>query len=213
VIEILYNGFPFKPEIGCFGIGSSYLLSNEKKILFDTGSYGAREKIIELIDNNKIDCVIISHLHFDHCSNLDLFCNTSIPIYISKIEYDNYFINRKIDYDLFSYFLYIEKYLNIILVTNETSITQNINIIFTPGHTLGHISLEINSSDKIILAGDALKTYNDYKHVNLFGNAVSKEQYIETKKKIINNYNHIYCGHDGQIINGNLRNRGDICEF
>ena len=213
MIDTLYNGFPFKPEIGCFGIGSSYLISDEKNVLFDTGSYGARKKIIQLINNNKIDCVVISHLHFDHCSNLDLFCNTSIPIYISKIEYDNYFINRGIDCDLFSYFIYIEKYLNIILVTNEIEITQNLNIIFTPGHTLGHISLEINYTDKNLLAGDALKTYNDYKNVNLFGNAISKEKYIETKKKIINDYNHIYCGHDGEIIDGVLKNRGDIYEF
>lgn len=213
MIEILYNGYPFKPEIGCFGIGSSYLIRNEKNILFDTGSYGARKKIIELIKNNKIDYVVISHLHFDHCSNLDLFCNTSIPIYISKIEYDNYFVNRFIDCDLFSYFIYIEKHLNIILVTDEISIVPNVNIIFTPGHTLGHISLEINHTDKVLLAGDALKTYNDYKKVHLFGNAVSKEHYIETKKKIINNYNHIYCGHDGEIINGSLINRGDVYEF
>lgn len=213
MIEVLYNGYPFKPMIGCFGIGSSYLIHDKKNILFDTGSYGARKKIVELIENNKIDYVIISHLHFDHCSNLDLFCNTSIPIYISKIEYDNYFVNRCIDCDLFSYFIYIEKHLNIILVTDEISIIPNINIIFTPGHTLGHISLEVNYSDRILLAGDALKTYMDYQNLDLFGNAVSEEKYIETKKKIVNNYSHIYCGHDGEIINGVLINRGDVYAF
>ena len=213
MIDVLYNGYPFKPKIGCFGIGSSYLVHAKKNILFDTGSYGARKKIIELLNTNKIDCVVISHLHFDHCSNLDLFCDTSIPIYISKAEYNNYFKDRIKDYDLFSYFFTIEKHLNIILVTDMISIVPNVHIIFTPGHTLGHISLEINEGEKILLAGDALKTYRDYKNIDLFGNAVSKEQYIETKKKIINCYNHIYCGHDGEIINGILKNRGDVCEF
>lgn len=213
MIAKIYNGYPFKPEIGCFGIGSSYLINDDKNILFDTGSYGARKKIIELINDSKIDYVIISHLHFDHCSNLDLFCNTSIPIYISKIEYENYFLNKKIDCDLFSYFTYIEKELNIITIEKEIKITPNTKIIFTPGHTLGHISLEIKDKEKIILTADALKTYKDYKNINEYGNAVSKEQYIETKKYIISNYKYIYCGHDGKIINGKLEDRGEVYEF
>lgn len=82
MIKVLTNGFPYKPKKGCFGYSTCVLI--KQNILFDTGGYNLRKVIIENIDN--IKQVVISHLHFDHCSNLDLFINKNIPIYISKKE-------------------------------------------------------------------------------------------------------------------------------
>lgn len=212
MIEGIYNGFPFKPEIGCMGIASSYLIKNKKNILFDTGGYGARKKIIELLKNKQIDYVVISHLHFDHCSNLDLFMNTEIKIFISKLEYKHYFINKEKDCDLFSYFEFIKDKLNIELINKKTNIDEDINIILTPGHTLGHISLEIESK-KICFAGDAIKTLKDYNDVDNYGNAVDKIKQKNTKQSLINRYEYIYCGHDGIIKEGSLKNRGEVYEF
>lgn len=212
MIEKIYNGFPFKPEIGCLGIASSYLIKGNINILFDTGGYGARKKIIELIDNNLINCVVISHLHFDHCSNIDLFINSNIPIYISSIEYSEYLINKNIDCDLFSYFEYIKDNLNLVLIEEKTILDNDINIIFTPGHTRGHISLEIESK-KICFAGDAIKSIKDYNDIDFFGNAIDKEEYKITKQKLKETYETIYCGHDGIIQQGILINRGELYEF
>lgn len=211
MIEFISKGFPYKPELGCFGMASSYLVHDNINILFDTGHYGARKKIIELLNNNKIDAVIISHLHFDHCSNLDLFINSNIPIYISKIEFDEYFKNKDKDCDLFSYFESIYKKLNIIFINRTKKVSNNTKIIFTKGHTNGHISLVINNDT--ILAGDALKTFIDYQNKDLFGNAVSKDDYVSTKKEIIKKYKVIYCGHDGIINNDVLEERGKTYEF
>lgn len=211
VIDYIYKGFPFKPESGCYGVASVFLIKIDNNgILFDTGGYGARSLIKKRIDNNEIDMVVISHLHFDHCTNLDLFIDTGIPIYISDIEIKEYFKNKSSDLDLYSNFEFILDSLNIIRVYEEIKIYDNIKIIFTPGHTLGHMSLAIS---ECLLAGDAIKTINDYKNINLFGNAVNPSMYISTKKKLVLNYKHIFLGHDGEVLEGQLINRGEIYEF
>ena len=112
---------------------------------------------------------------------------------------------------MFSYFTLIHHELNIKLITRTHKISKNSKVIFTKGHTKGHISLVIN--DNIILAGDALKTFNDFQNINLYGNAISKRDYCDTKEMIINKYHTIYCGHDGIIKNNKLINRGSIYEF
>lgn len=86
-MEVKYSqiirGINLKPYKGAFGFSSVTLISDGKEnILFDTGSYGVRKEIIELKKNVRIDKVFISHFHFDHCSNLDLFKN--LPIYVQK---------------------------------------------------------------------------------------------------------------------------------
>jgi len=215
MIKYIYKGLPYKPEEGCYGIASSILATVDKKnILFDTGGYGARKLIFNLIKDNKIDAVVVSHLHFDHCTNLDLFINTNVPIYISKKEILEYKNNIISDIDLYFPLLNYISELNIIELSKEINITNNSRIVFTPGHTLGHISLAIdNQNDRIILAGDAIKTYNEYKNIDVCGNAADKKLHILTKRKIIENYNHIYLGHGGDIINGEEINRGKMYEF
>ena len=168
MIEIISKGFPFKPERGCFGYASCLLIRDKVNILFDTGGYNLRSEIIKII--NQIDCVVVSHLHFDHCSNLDLFANSNVPIYISDNELEYFNNHQKDDIDLFKYFNLIKNDLNIKKIYGTTFITENVKIIYTVGHTPGHISLVINNDT--ILAGDSLKTYNDYKDAYNYGNAV-----------------------------------------
>ncbi|MBR3229256.1 MAG: hypothetical protein IKF91_00350 [Bacilli bacterium] len=67
-----------------------------------------------------------------------------------------------------------------------------------------------NTNDTI-LAGDSLKTYNDYKDAYNYGNDVSKNDYLTTKIKM--NYRMIYPGHDSVIINGIIMDRKKLKEF
>ena len=97
MIEQIVSGFPYKPEKGCFGFASCILIRDSKNILFDTGGYNVRSVIKSYL--NDIDCVVISHLHFDHCSNLDLFIEKKIPIYISTKELISYYENKDNDFD------------------------------------------------------------------------------------------------------------------
>ena len=197
-IQPIAQGFCYKPPAGCFGYASVFLVCDENKtILFDTGSYCIRNEIVNLIKTRHIDKVVISHLHFDHCSNLDLFVNTDTEILMSRTEYECYFKNKERDQDLFSYFNFIHKHLNINFVSGNEMVSSNCKIIATPGHTKGHISLEIfDGSKTYILCGDAIKSKKEKSNLNKNTNAYDYEMTVQTRQKILTNYKHILFGHD-----------------
>lgn len=199
------KGINIKPEKGSFGYASITLLKDEKEtILFDTGSYGVRSVIKDLLKTEKIDKVFISHLHFDHCSNLDLFKNSKI--YINEKELKNLSENDD-DSDLYKPLLKIINDYDIITFNDEINISNNVKVVLTYGHTIGHSSLEFKQGQKkVLIAGDAIKSLNDYLNSNEYGNANNPNQYIKTKEQIKNNYDIIIPGHSDIIDKNNLSN-------
>lgn len=199
-LKFISQGFCFKPPNGCFGYSTSVLVydkEDNKTILFDTGAYSLRKPIKQLIQNDKIDYVVISHLHFDHCSNLDLFINNSIPILISEKELKYYDEYKNIDIDLLSYFNNFKQQLNISVISSEVNITKNCKTVFTPGHTDGHISLEVNAGkEKILICGDSIKTRKEVKKCPSSTNAFNFELFKQTRQKILKTYKILIFGHD-----------------
>ena len=197
-LKFIAQGFPYKPPDGCFGYSTCVLVEDEgKKILFDTGSYSLRKPVIELINNNTIDFVVISHLHFDHCSNLDLFVGLNTQIIFSQNELDYYFEFKNKDLDLFSYLDLIKSKLNIKTVNEGYNLTKNCKIVYTPGHTKGHISLEVNlDAFKVFICGDSIKTRKEVKKFPSSTNAFDILAAKETREFILKNYKYLVLGHD-----------------
>lgn len=201
--EQITKGVNVKPDKGAFGYASITLLKDgNENILFDTGSYGVRNVIIDLLKKEKIDKLFISHLHFDHCSNLDLFKNSKI--YISEKELKNLFENN-VDSDLYKPLLRIIDEYDINTFNDEINISNNVKAVLTYGHTIGHSSLEFKQGKRrVLVAGDAIKSLNDYLNSNEYGNAQDPDEYIKTKERIKNNYDVIIPGHSDIIDKNNL---------
>lgn len=203
--EQIIKGINIKPNKGAFGYASVTLLKdNEENILFDTGNYGVRSVIKELLKNEKIDKVFISHLHFDHCSNLDMFKNATI--YINEKELKNLY-NNSDDLDLYKPLLSIIDKYQVITFKEEIKLSNNIKTVLTYGHTIGHSSLEFyQNGRRTLIAGDAIKSLNDYLNDEEFENAQEPIECLRTKKKIKNNYDIIVPGHSDIIDKDNLKN-------
>lgn len=203
--EQITKGINIKPEKGAFGYASITLLKDgNENILFDTGSYGVRNVIKDLLKKERIDKVFISHLHFDHCSNLDLFKDSKI--YINEKELKNLVENNE-DSDLYKPLLKIIDEYDIYTFNEEMNISNNIKIVLTYGHTIGHSSLEFKQGEtRVLVAGDAIKSLNDYLNSKEYGNAQNPDEYIKTKEKIKNNYDIIIPGHSDIIDKNNLNN-------
>ena len=201
--EQITKGVNVKPDKGAFGYASITLLKDgNENILFNTGSYGVRNVIIDLLKKEKIDKLFISHLHFDHCSNLDLFKNSKI--YISEKELKNLFENN-VDSDLYKPLLRIIDEYDINTFNDEINISNNVKAVLTYGHTIGHSSLEFKQGKRrVLVAGDAIKSLNDYLNSNEYGNAQDPDEYIKTKERIKNNYDVIIPGHSDIIDKNNL---------
>lgn len=203
------KGLPIRPSKGFFGYSSVTLIKDgDVNILCDTGGYGVRESIDELIKTIKIDKVFITHLHFDHCANIGLF--KDIPIYIHEDEVLE--LNKKQDglySDMYAFIKDSMKGLNIISFSTEESLSKNTRIVFTPGHTVGHSSLEvINQGKKIIIAGDAIETYQEYLNADHVGDFFNADKY-QTSRSLVKQYKTIVPGHssvieDGQLVDGSM---------
>jgi N-acyl homoserine lactone hydrolase len=206
--EQIVKGLNMRPEVGFFGYSSIILVRDgEETILFDTGGPGVRGFLFNYIKKFKIDKIFISHLHLDHCCNIDLFPGT--PIYLNKTELDGLLRKKNEIHNTLTYFIVSDflKKNNFQLFDKEFQLTENIRAVLTYGHTCGHSSLKFNDGNKdVILAGDAIETYQEYLSEKIPEDCHDKDDYIRTKRFIKNNFSIVIPGHSSAIIEGKQPN-------
>ena len=91
--EILLTGIPVTSSRGALGWCTvAHLALEGKHIIFDTGSYGDRHVLLERLDKagifqQQIDTIVISHLHYDHFVNVEIFPRANILVSKRDLEY------------------------------------------------------------------------------------------------------------------------------
>lgn len=139
----------FKIKSNC----NVYFLDFKKKIIIDTGAKSNRQEIIDslsqIINPEKIDYVILTHLHYDHVGNVEIFKNAKF--YASKEAIEEF---KKDDYGA----VLDKKTLDLIKKIELNKLSTNfegLEVINTPGHTKGSICLWYPNR-KILFSGDTL---------------------------------------------------------
>jgi len=144
-----------------------YLKGGDKNILVDTGleqfvvSDEVRKncgfEILEFEDAletvglkpEDIDIIIHTHLHNDHCEN-DYKCSNA-DVYVQKAEHDFLKNPHPVDH---RYYPDVLDEVNVIEVEGDANILDGIDVIFTPGHSVGGQSVSVNTSKgKAIITG------------------------------------------------------------
>ena len=152
-------------ERGWLGWSTVVLIQdNGRNLLFDTGAFNDRPGLLmKLADHHlspdDIDSVIISHLHFDHIGNIDLFKKAKWYIHQEEIEESG----KPGDPVPEPYRLWILRQPNLIVVRKpRMGIMSGIEMIHTPGHTKGSCSLlAVYDKKRILLCADAIKSRED----------------------------------------------------
>ena len=95
-----------------------------------------------------IDLLILTHSHIDHVGSLPLFTCPVILTAVERAEAQPLYFGsaRPIDWPDLPYHL----------ITDEVEICHGLNLIPTPGHTPGHLSVLVTQPRPIILAADAI---------------------------------------------------------
>ena len=130
-------------------------------LLFDTGHYVNRSLLLAGLARHGVEpadvkTVFLSHLHFDHCLNIDLF--PTAAVYVSRAEWD--YAAAPNPKDLFIPWMIREKLeeYDLNLIEGEGSLCEGIRYFPTPGHTPGSYSLVLETeTGPAVLAGDAVK--------------------------------------------------------
>lgn len=160
--SILLPGIPVSSSRGALGWCNVVLLQlPQRNILFDTGSYGDRQVLIDRLRTHNltaadIDTVFISHFHFDHAINAELF--TRAELLLSDVEF-NYLTTGAY---LESGDPYVPGSLATVLreqlktISDGEYIAEGIRAIWLPGHTPGNTGLILEELDTL-LAGDGVK--------------------------------------------------------
>lgn len=161
--KILVRGNSLRLKDDFLGIANVTLIRGAAgPILFDTGGYVSRLGLIkrlreEGLEPGDIKLVFLSHLHFDHCHNIDLFPRAKVLV--SRREWD--YARAPHPKDLFmpwGIHEQLEKH-DLELIEGEGMLDNRLSYFPVPGHTPGCYALEIASDERgrVVVAGDSIK--------------------------------------------------------
>lgn len=161
--DVLVPGSSLAFEGGFFGISSIILVTaGGKRALFDCGHGVTRRLLLAALSERglsprDIDLLVFSHGHFDHVLNLDLFPDA--PIIMGREEREYLDAVYEDDSTTPRYLASLLAAREVRTVDGEAEILNGVVMFPTPGHSPGHVSLELPRLEgAIVLAADALKT-------------------------------------------------------
>lgn len=157
------------------GTGNSFLIkTSNNNLLIDTGSKWFRKKLVrnikKVLGSSKIDFLILTHTHFDHCQNAaymkrEFGCKivvgkneeiytklgyTPIPKGSNVLTKILSKIGGRVGKKWFNY----EPFESDVIVDEDIQLANNIVITPTPGHSKGSISVIIDHN--VAIVGDNL---------------------------------------------------------
>ncbi len=166
-IDLLVPGLPAKADHFLFGICSLLLLRGHgRTILFDTGPFRVRPLLLQALANfglspRDIDTIFLTHLHWDHVENLDLFAHAEVIT--PQLEFDYAAAPRPNDWGTPPYVREILQGMRVTLLPDvEQELFPGVRTLPLPGHSIGLQGLIINSGgETAVLASDALWSARD----------------------------------------------------
>ena len=159
-IEILLAGYTFNTDQANLGLSTVTLVRGEVLTIIDVGHHGRRSQLLEQlrqrgVDPSDVARVVLTHAHWDHCQNTDLFPNAEIILHEKELEYTRN--PRDGDFATARYFADTLRGHNVRLVSGEIELEPGVTLIETFGHTRGHISVLVDTpSGAVCIGGDAI---------------------------------------------------------
>ena len=194
-IKVLIEGYAQKLKNGWVASSTCCLVESEnKKIITDPGCH--RNKLLEALKNEKlkienIDYVFLTHGHTDHALLAGIFKNAKI------ITFEGFIYKKDLMIDF-----------------KDNILGGDIQIINTPGHSLEHISLLVNTKNgKYAISGDVfwwVDGEEQFVDINKKDDAHLKEldmkQLVESRKRLLKLADYIIPGH-GKMFKVNEQRR------
>jgi glyoxylase-like metal-dependent hydrolase (beta-lactamase superfamily II) len=162
---------------------SFWLLRNEHRtVLVDTGFNRERAlkknrfmdvdplELLQRMDVRPadVDHIIISHMHYDHVGNLDLFPNATFSIAREEFDYwsgpygDRELMRILVDPAEVAIIQDLHRQERVQFVDGEADLFPGVRATTVGGHTPGQMIIEVSaSSGEVVLASDAMHYYEE----------------------------------------------------
>jgi len=165
-VEILLQGFSLDTNVGLAGFCMVTLVEgvdangDRKRILFDPAHVGRRTLLWDALAKRglgpkDVDGVVLSHSHWDHIQNIDVFDHA--PIMIHPYERAYSLQPHRNDWATPAWTGTILERQKLVEVSDGDQLLQGVRVIDMPGHTPGGIGLSVETGAGLsVIAGDAL---------------------------------------------------------
>ena len=161
--EIVVQGNNLALREGFLALANATLITcADGPLLFDVGHYCNRPALLAGLARRgmqpgDVKAVFLSHLHFDHANNIDLFPRAKV--YVSRREWE-YAGDPHAD-DLFIPWMIREQLQQheVEFIEGEGRLAEGVRYFPAPGHTPGSFALRLDTAHCgcVVIAGDAIK--------------------------------------------------------
>ena len=162
-VVVLRDGYGYEDETGTYRANGTITLvrswSEGIALLVDTGSPWDRELVIQRLQEHGLNPadvthVVCTHGHVDHVGNLNLFTMATQMVSRDIVRDGDRYITHELTDD------------------NPFSISKNITVIPTPGHTNKDVSVVVQDTAKglgvVVIAGDLFECEADLRDHKLW---------------------------------------------
>jgi len=197
------HGFVIKhPRAGAIlvdtGVGWPTELVQEWKVVNRHAADALAEHDLSPAD---VSIVINSHLHFDHCGQNAVFKHA--PFYVQRTELDRARKQEKTTSEWFDF-----AGARFELVDGDAEIAEGVRVVATPGHTVGHQSVMVETgAGTAVMIGDAAYTAEIYRDRDLAdlsrwnGQHSNRRQWSRSLAKLHGLHPHsVHFCHDTRVV-------------
>lgn len=159
-VETVLQGFSLASNQGSFAFCGITLIRGTKTTLVDVAHVGRRQLLVARLAEmgltpNDIDQVVLTHAHWDHILNLDVFPNAQVLVHRNEREYVRN--PKETDWATPRYVTQILESSKLREVADGEEIDDDVRVLATPGHSRGSISLLVGGPQgTVAVCGDAL---------------------------------------------------------
>jgi N-acyl homoserine lactone hydrolase len=200
-IDVLLQGSPLRTDVGIVGFCTVLLIEGEKRTLVDVDHVGRRTALLAALEKRgltpeDIDLTVMSHVHWDHSQNYDLFRHAPMLVHKSERIYAHH--PHKNDWATPAWTgVMIDHHPDIQEVEEGYEIEPGVQLIHTPGHSPGSMSVKVETDSGLAtVSGDVLH-YSSValtrKNPLVFWNEIQTTQSID---RIVGTADVIYPAHD-----------------
>ena len=165
-VERIMPGMGIRSNVGTMGAAGVTLVRDDVTVLVDTGHYGTRDWLKAEFARRKvtpgdIDVVVLTHLHWDHCLNVEMFPRAKVVL--GEAELKDGFLMEPGQPQNEAFKAALRK-MKLETAGDGYRISKHATALLTPGHSPGHIAVVLKGDDgKVtVMSGDAVPNYRAY---------------------------------------------------